>query len=109
MGLHPDVIKSRAEQGVGLATTAHGVVTGLTPVIGALSFWATSKDDKREGKDKAPSGTGTPKNEGASSSWGKWAAIGGVVAATGAAATAWYHREQLTSGVTYGWSYVSDQ
>jgi hypothetical protein len=89
-------------------------VTGLTPVLGAFGLWGASQDGKdgkkSEGKGKAPvSGSSTPNKESASSGWGKWAAIGGAVVAGGAAATAWYHREQLTSGVNYGWSYITDQ
>jgi hypothetical protein len=102
---------------MGYASTAHQVVTGLTPVLGAFGLWGAAQDSKggekpeqEKSKGKAlVSGSSTPNKESTSSGWGKWAAIGGAVVAGGAAATAWYHREQLTSGVNYGWSYLTDQ
>ncbi|KIM25906.1 hypothetical protein M408DRAFT_330903 [Serendipita vermifera MAFF 305830] len=111
LGLHTDVFKNQASDGIDYYNTAQGVVTGLSPLLGAMGLWGASKAGKEDGKGKekpSTSGTNTPKAETPSSSWGKWAALGGATVAAGAAATAWYNREQLTSGVNYGWKYLSD-
>lgn len=109
LGLHPNVFKNQASEGVNYVNTAHQVVTGLTPVLGAFGL-AKNKGETGKGERKVlTSSSTTPSKASTSSPWAKWAAIGGAVVASGAAATAWYHREQLTNGVAYGWNYLTDQ
>ncbi|PVF99986.1 hypothetical protein CPB86DRAFT_255879 [Serendipita vermifera] len=94
LGLHPNTFKNKASEGLDYVNTAHGIITGL----GALGLWGS-------GSNKNKAGPLVPVNPAPSSPWMRYAAIGGaVLAGSGAAATAWYHRDKLN----YGWSFLTD-
>jgi hypothetical protein len=77
------------------------VISGLS----ALGLWGSSKDKNKAG----PLVLANPASS-SSSPWMRYAAIGGaVLAGGGAAATAWYHRDKLASGMNFGWSFMTDQ
>lgn len=113
LGLHPEMFKYQAEQGIEYASTAQKVVTGLGPVFAGLGgLWGATtpgkeKVDPTRKRIEDKSGPSTPSSQ--SGSWNKWAAVGGGVLAAGAAATAWYHRDKLTDSVTFSWGFVTDQ
>ncbi|KAG8754565.1 hypothetical protein FRC14_004945 [Serendipita sp. 396] len=115
LGLHPDMFKNKATEGLSYVSAAQGVFAGL----GTLGLWGASSTPKSGGSNKdgkkdttavvpgvKPLAQGTASSS--SSSWTKWAAIGGAVVAGGTAAAAWYHKDALASGVTYGWSFLTD-
>jgi hypothetical protein len=99
------MIKNKASEGIGYISTAHNVVTGLG-ALGSLGWGlgASNQSGSRNQVVRSPSPATKPKAE-STTSWGKWAALGGAIAAGGAAATAYYHRDKLS----FGWLWVGDQ
>lgn len=99
-GLHPSVFKNSATKVTEYADTARSVASGI---FGGLAGLGTKKVTSAPANPPTGLLTNAPTTSGGSRGWGKWAAYGGAVLAAGAAAgTAYYKRDDLTSG--YGWA-----
>ena len=101
LGINPNVFKDKASQGLSYASDLHSVISKF----GGFGLAGASTP-----KSSTPSAPVVPAAAAATSGWQRWAAIGGAaVVASGTAAAAYYHKDKITSGVTFGMSFVTDQ
>jgi len=95
--MHPSVVKNTVTKAAEYAGTAQTVSSA---VFGAIAGFGAKK---ATGSPAPPNSTSTAAS---GSAWAKWAgpaayAVGGAIIAGAAAGSAYYQREQLTSGISW--------
>ncbi|RDW94777.1 hypothetical protein BP5796_00540 [Coleophoma crateriformis] len=110
LGIAPGVVAHGAEDHYNAASSALTQLSGLTGALWGGSAAAPSVDAKKEAKKEPAAALPAPEvnpNAPAWQRWGKMAMYAGAVGAVAAGgATAYWNRDQITSGWTWAYSHL---